>query len=620
MLKRFRGAGRLVMAGLVLAGTVPAFSQTAQPAAPATAAASGDEVSLLKQQLAAQQKMLEQMQAALGEMKARLDHAEQASKASPPATQTTSAPAPSQPAAAVSPAAGPAVLPEPRSLGQVASLTPVVPKASNEAEEPAFAATPLISSAVPGVPPFYNNGASPQDEQGLSPLSVKIGGAEFTPGGFLDFTTFGRSTNLGSGIGSSFGSIPYSNSTAGQLSETRFTMQNSRISLDINSNYLGFDLHGHIEADFLGFAPPNLYVTSNSNTLRSRLYWLDARKGKFEFLGGQSWSMLTPNRTGLSPNPSDIFYSQDMDTNYQVGLTWARQAQFRLIYHPSDVVAAGVSIEDSQQLCGSATVPSSLVAECDNGSGSITNSNAANNPATPNLAPDIIGKIAFDPKTGDLHQHIEIAGLLTEARTYDPTAKVRNTAAGGGVSFNVNFELVKNLHAIVNTFYSDGGGRYIYGLGPGFIIDRAANGAYQPSLVHSGSGIAGFEYQVNKATMFYGYYGGAYYGRDFGIDCYTQPIPVGSPTGTVAACNQTPSSSPVYDGFGYPKSSNSQNRDVQEGTFGIIETFWKNPQYGSLQLITQYSYLSRAPWYVASGSPKNAHLSMGYVDLRYVLP
>jgi hypothetical protein len=628
MLKRLRGAGYLLTAGLMLAGgIVPAFSQTAAQPSGATAVKAGseDEVTLLKQQVALQQKQISELQAAMAEMKKRMDRTGQAPQFAA-AGSVVAAPAAAVPGAAApaalppkSAATAPAALTEPRSLGQVASLTPVVPKAPKTAE-PAFAGAPVMSAADPRVPSFYNNGASPTDEEGLSPLSVKIGGATFTPGGFLDFTTFGRSTNLGSGIGSSFGSIPYSNATAGQLSETRFTMQNSRISLDVNSKYLGFDLHGHIEADFLGFAPPNLNVTSNSNTLRSRLYWIDARKGNFEFLGGQAWSMLTPNRTGLSANPSDIFYSQDMDTNYQVGLTWARQAQFRLIYHFNDMAAAGISIENPQQLYGNATVPSSLVAEGDNGSGSITNSNAANNPATPNLMPDIIGKIAFDPKSGDLHQHIEIAGLLTSARTYDPTAKVRNTATGGGVSVNVNFELVKNLHAIVNTFYSDGGGRYIFGLGPGFIIDRNAAGDYQPSLVHSGSGIAGFEYQVNKATMFYGYYGGAYYGRDFGIDCYTQPIPPMSPTGTVAACNQTPSSSPVYDGFGFPKSSNSQNRDIQEGTFGVIQTFWKNPHYGSLQLITQYSYLTRTPWYIASGAPKNAHLSMGYVDLRYVLP
>lgn len=599
------GAGYLLMSALVVAlSAVPVCSQTAASQAQ-TGAGNGnsaDEVSALKQQLAVQQKQLEQMQAAMADMKARLDRADRAGRdAAQPAETASAGPTAPVPDSAPPRATG-------KNLGLVASLAPVIPAAPSSG-----------TTAEPRLPSFYNNGASQSDEQGVSPLSVKIGGAEFTPGGFMDFTVFGRSTNLGSGIGSSFGSIPYSNTAAGNLSETRFTMQNSRISLDVNSNYMGFDLHGHVEADFLGFSPPNVFVSSNSNTLRSRLYWLDARKGKFEFLGGQSWSMMTPNRTGLSPNPSDLFYSQDMDTNYQVGLTWARQAQFRLIYHPTKTVAAGISIEDPQQLYGNATVPSSLVAQGDNGSGSITNSNAANNPATPNVAPDIIAKVAFDPMVGKLHEHVEFAGVLTSTRIYDPAAKERNSAEGGGFAANFNFEVLKNLHLVADTFFSDGAGRYVFGLAPNFVIDYNSAGVYHPSLVHTDSGLAGFEYQINKKTMFYGYYGGVYIGRNYGINCYVQPIPPNSPPGTTAACNfSAVTSTPQYVGYGYPGSSNSQNRSIQEPTIGVVETFWKSPHYGSLQLITQYSYLTRDPW-VVSG-PKNAHLSMGYVDLRYVLP
>ena len=57
-------------------------------------------------------------------------------------------------------------------------------------------------------------------------------------------------------------------------------------------------------------------------------------KGKFEFLAGQSWSLMTPNRKGISPLPGDIFYSQDIDVNYQLGLVWGRIPGFRLAYHP----------------------------------------------------------------------------------------------------------------------------------------------------------------------------------------------------------------------------------------------------------------------------------------------
>jgi uncharacterized coiled-coil protein SlyX len=608
-------------AGLLAQTTAPASQSQGSPAS----ASSSDEVTLLKRQLAEQQKQLEQMQATMQDMKVRLDRAEQVSNVSR-ATQSASTPASPQPPAPqlkafAKPASStqPASSTGPASIGQVASLNPVIPKTSSDSGS----AAPLMSTADPHIPAFFNNGASQTDEQGLSPLSVKIGGATFTPGGFLDFTVFSRSTNLGSGIGTSFGALPYSNGATGQLSETKFTMQNSRLSFDVNSNFKGFDLHGHVEADFLGFAPPNLYDSSNSNTLRSRLYWLDARKGNFEFLGGQSWTLLTPNRTGLSANPSDIFYSQNMDTNYQVGLTWARQAQFRMIYHFSDIAAAGISFEDPQQLYGNSTVPSSMAAQGDNGSGGINNANVANNPATPNLMPDIIAKVAFDPKTtGGLHQHIEFAGLMDAVRTYDPTAKVHDSAVGGGIAANFNFEVVKNLHFVLNSFWGDGTGRYIFALAPDFIINRNASGDYHPSLVHSGSGMVGFEYQANAKTMFYGYYGGVWAQKNYGIDCYVQPVvtpPQGSPAPT-PVCNQTPSSTLQYIGYGYPGAPNSQNKSVQEPTFGIIETFWKNPHYGALALITQYSYVTRAPWIVANNAPKNAHLSMGYVDLRYTLP
>ncbi|HEY6292746.1 MAG TPA: hypothetical protein VI455_14450 [Terriglobia bacterium] len=591
MQKRRTVIGYLLIVGVMLAASVvPGLSQTAAPASQAAGGtSSADEVALLKQQLAAQQKQLDQMQAAMAEMKKQLDRTNQG------APQV---------------AAAPAAPPEPSSLGQVASLSPVIPTA------PAASAPSLPAVTIP----------QKITSTSESPLFFKIGGASFTPGGFLDFTTFYRTTNVGSGIGTSFGSIPFSNGATGQLSETRFTMQNSRLSLDVNSMFKGFDLHAHVEADFLGFSPPNVFDSSNSNTLRSRLYWLDGRKGHFEFLGGQSWTMLTPNRTGLSANPSDIFYSQDMDTNYQVGLVWARQAQFRLIYHFTDTAAAGISIEDPQQFCYSATVPSSMVAQCDNGSGSITNSNAANNPATPNLMPDIISKVAFDPMMGKLHEHVEFAGVLNATRVYDPAAQVHNSAVGGGVAANFNLELFKNFHFVLNSIYGDGIGRYLFALAPNFVINRNGDGDYHPSLVHTGAGLAGFEYQANQRTMFYGYYGGVWAQRNFGIDCYIQPAvipPPGTPPPTTPApvvCNSTPSTKPSYLGYGYPGAPNSQNKSVQEPTFGIIETFWKNPHYGALQIITQYSYVTRAPWFVATDAPKNAHLSMAYVDLRYVIP
>ena len=48
-----------------------------------------------------------------------------------------------------------------------------------------------------------------------SPLSVRIGGMDFTPGGFVDFQNIFRTVNTGNVIGTNFGAIPFSNTAAG---------------------------------------------------------------------------------------------------------------------------------------------------------------------------------------------------------------------------------------------------------------------------------------------------------------------------------------------------------------------------------------------------------------------
>ena len=47
---------------------------------------------------------------------------------------------------------------------------------------------------------------------------------------------------------------------------------------------------------------------------------------------------------------------------------------------------------------------------------------------------------------------------------------------------------------------------------------------------------------------------------------------------------------------------------------------WKDANYGAFQFLTQVSYVTRAPWFVAAGAPKNAHLMMVFVTMRYTLP
>jgi hypothetical protein len=393
-----------------------------------------------------------------------------------------------------------------------------------------------------------------------------------------------RSTSVGSGIGTSFAGIPFSNTAKGQLNETRFSAQNSRISLAVTSKVGENNVKGYVEADFLGIQPTNAFVSSNSNSLRMRLYWIQLVRGKFEFLGGQSWSLLTPNRNGLSPNPGDLFFTQDMDTNYQVGLTWARQNQFRFVARVSKTVAAGVSLENAQQYVGSAVV---LPAAFD-----ASQVDVSGNTATPNPYPDIIGKIAFDPVTGRTHQHFEVAGLVRGFKTYDNGTHTSSSKTGTGFSANANVEPVKNLHLIATSFFSNGGGRYIFGLGPDFIVNRDSS----ITLVGAKSAIGGVEALATPRTLLFGYFGIARFDQTLATDTNGTPIGYGI-TGATAA-----------------------NRTIEETTVGVNRTIFREARYGALQIIAQYSYVTRNPWSVPAGTPAQAKAHMFYFDVRYVLP
>ena len=459
--------------------------------------------------------------------------------------------------------------------------------------------------------PAKQDAARDQNEN-KSPLSFKIGSADFTPGGFLDFTALYRSTNVGSGIATAFGSIPFNNQLpqAG-LSETRLSAQYSRLSLKVDTHLTeSTTLTGYVETDFLGFQPANAYQTANSDSLRLRLYWADVRHGKWEVLAGQEWSLLTPNRVGLSPLTPDVFVTLDEDPNFQVGLTWARQAQVRVVYHPTSNWAIGLSLENPQQFVpGSVVFPSTFFStQFDNGSGSTSAPSSATNTAVPNLHPDIIVKTAFDAHPAGRSLHIEVAGLLRSFKVLNnlTTSPTTNTITGGGGSVNVNYEIIHNLRLIANSFYSDGGGRYIFGLGPDVIVKPDGTLSEFTPVPAS----AGFEYQATPHYMFYGYYGGAYFQRNYGFLAAT-------PT---SSCDGVSGFTCV--GFGFPGSANTSNRAVQEGTIGVIPTLWSNANYGRLQIITQYSYLVRSPWSILStpGNPKNAHTNMVYLGLRYILP
>jgi len=529
---------------------------------PATPAVTPAEIARLKAQLDEQQKMIDQLTAALAAQRKLLEQAESGAVAENAPFQRTTPPD-----------------------RLVASSTGMLaPPVSNTAAAP----SPVFPAAAPRMSP-----QAAQAAPASAPLQLKLGDISITPVGFMDMTATWKDKNAGGSLGTNFGSIPYNNAAAAKLSEFRFSPQNSRIGFRIDGDWKGSHFIGYNEFDFVGTSGTNnLSVTNGAFVPRIRLYWVDVRKGQVEFLAGQSWSMLTPNRKGISALPGDLFYSQVIDINYMAGLTWTRQPGLRVLYHPNDKVTFGFSAENPEQYIGGSAGGSSITLPAGLASlGGSQLDNTSNVQTVPNVHPDFIAKLAFDPNA---HVHFEIAGIERTFKDWNPTTNVYSTKAAGGGAINGNVEIVKGLRLVTNNYWSDGGGRYLFGQAPDLIV--RADGRISP--IHSGGTVDGFEAQVSPKMLLYGYYGGILIQRNTALDA----------NGTSLI------------GYGYRGAPNSQNKAIQEITVGFNQTIWRDAKYGALNLMGQYEYLTRNPWFIAVNSPKAAHDNTIYVNIRYTLP
>jgi hypothetical protein len=552
--------GNVICSAVFLAASL--WGQTTAPSP-----ASSPDLETLKAQLAAQQKQIDQLKLALADQMKLIEKA------------TNAAPA--------QPGEDTVALPRNKALGDIASNTPIIPSI-------APAAAPALNGGQKTVTPGNPCDGSP--DTNTVPPYLRLGSVCITPIGFVDATFVWRDKNGASGLGTNFGSVPYNNVAAGDLSESRFNIQNSRIGFRVDGDWKGTHFIGYNEFDFLGTsAGLNLNTSNGGNVPRLRLFWVDVRKNGWEFLAGQSWSMLTPNRSGISPLPGDIFYGQVMDVNYLAGLTWTRQPGFRVVYHAGDKVAFGLAAEEPDQYIGGSSGGSAIVlpAAYTALAGTQLDQNDFTNPyAGPQLTPDFIGKIAIDPSS---RFHAEVAGIVSTFKTVNTanlTLDQTNTKAGGGIQAGINAEIFPGFRLITTNFWGDGEGRYLFGQAPDVVVN--ANSTL--SLLHAGGTVDGFEARMGRLLLF-AYYGGIYIGRDTVVDT----------TGKLV-------------GYGYTGSANSQNRAIQEGTIGFNETMWANPRYGAINLIGQYAYVTRAPWFVATNAPDATHDNTIWFDIRYTLP
>jgi hypothetical protein len=471
------------------------------------------------------------------------------------------------------------------------------PHATSSALQPTVA-----SRAANTEQPAAAQGAQEKPKSQEAPLgSFKVAGAVLELGGFVDFENIYRTTNTQNNIATAFGSIPFSNTPQGNVSEFRTTAQYSRLSVKVTDHFRGRDITGYLETDFSGNDAPSVFQSVNPHTNRLRLFFGHVKHGKWEFMAGQTWSWLTPNRKGVEPWPPELALTYNEDQNLAVGIPYTRAAEYRVSYHPNEHWAFGAGIEDPNQFIDNfVALPAGFTAigsQFDNGA----NAGAANR------FPDILSKIAYDRNFSGRYFHVEVTGFLTGAhaavKPIGENSFSTHSAVGGGGQIAANYELLPKLTLLGNAFWSDGGAHYLVATGPQLVVRPNAIGTdVSLSMLHAGAGSAGLEWKASPHNAFAVYYGLDYYGRNFFPDTTNTAHP-----GAII-------------GFGGPGSPNTNNRTIQQYTFDWIGTLWTDPKYGAVQFYTQYSYLTRAPWFIAPGDPKNAHLSMVYAGVRYVLP
>src|SRR5262249_55699296 len=142
-----------------------------------------------------------------------------------------------------------------RSVSTQPADAPRVVNAVFTSPEASSPAAPAAAAASPALP----------QEQNKPPFSFKAGNAEFTLGGYADMTAVFRTStlgfgSLGGGIATGFNTVPFNNTIQGNLTEARFSAQSSLVSLHVNDQIGGANVTAHVEADFLGNHPSNLFV------------------------------------------------------------------------------------------------------------------------------------------------------------------------------------------------------------------------------------------------------------------------------------------------------------------------------------------------------------------------
>lgn len=303
----------------------------------------------------------------------------------------------------------------------------------------------------------------------LPGVSVKVGGYAAVEGIYRDH-------NQGTGSSSSINSgIYYDNDSRANQDEFHLTSNSTRLSLLAEGKVSSdMNLAAYFETDFMGGSSSSTAsVQSNSYTPRLRHAYatIDRNDWGFHVLGGQSWSLVSMFKSGLTPRQEAGPIT--IDSVGGAGYVYTRAPQVRFV---KDFAANkghfGLSFEDPElNLAGlRCTAQSTAAGACDsthfaNVISTVTGSGGLAGNQSLDFAPDVVAKVAYDTSIG----HFEVFGLT---RFFRDTVRVSNTyrdneamGYGGGVAAFIPV-IPKKMEVQANFLGGRGIGRYSAGQMP----------------------------------------------------------------------------------------------------------------------------------------------------------
>ncbi len=433
------------------------------------------------------------------------------------------------------------------------------------------------------------------------PAAIRYKGITITPGGFIAAETVTRTRAESAGINSDFRGIPFPGASLSKVAESNFTGRQSRATVLFEGKVGTAKLSGYYEGDFL-----NAGVTSR-----------------------QMWTLATENRKGINNRLENL--PQQIDPQYVVGFTWARQYGFRVVKDFGGKFAAAISVEGPQATLGgrgfstftnttalgAVTTAQNFFINAPGDAAGLFNSFDATG-YTVNKAPDVIVKVAADPGYG----HYELFGIISTFRnrvfpcavagtnaanlptpatpvvvncpvTGTPVRSAAgafdDTKVGGGVGASFLVPLFKKkLDFGIKAVAGDGIGRY----GSAQLADETFRPDGTAALIRTGHALGRLEFHPNPKLDVY-LYGGSEYAWRAGYTGYTRiavtatpAIPATATSPAIPATTNTTITLNGVGGYGSPFANNT-GCSTEAPPTGSFTPAGGTPCDGDVRVITE---------------------------------